>query len=375
MGLKHWQYCVFLMAIVSVCGCSNISTLLSTEAVPQLVSPDEYGFEKYLTEQERIEWLNMLIPAIKEDCRVAKGTLALETGWPTNRINISEWKHFYLPEQERGKVIGVVFLAKDGTFHNDSQLYDDPAYSRMTYIFLPDYMYACGYPGYAGAKNAQQIYYSALLDADSELYKPGRSAEIAESVRIKRFRPGDGYGGYTRLAMLKNIYAANAKFINERNSRIKTSEEQSAKQEYEKKLVELEMQAKAILIKNEQVCQKNISLKGIYIGMPINEARTLLSYHFRGAVNALGYFYLAVEEKDGCLSKFAMDGVGTRLLFGSSSVTGEELAQQLADKYKITLEVDAYGKAWQCRDTKKGMKIQVGGDGSVSMEENKSLLK
>ncbi len=375
MELKRWMYYGLSVVILSVCGCANINTLLSTEAVPQLVSPDEYGFEKYLTEQERTEWLNLLIPAIKADCRSAKGTFAPETGWPTNRINVSEWKHFYLPEQERGKVIGVASLAKDGTFDNDSQLYDDPAYSRMIYVFLPDYMYACWYPGYAGGKDARQIYYSALLDADVELYKPSRSTETASSVGIRRFKLSEDGCGETRLKMLKNVYAANAKFINDRNDRIKKAEEQVAKQAYEKKVAELEKQAKAILAKNEQACQKNISLKGIYIGMPIDEARTLLSYNFRGAIDALGYFYLAVEEEGGYLSTFAMDGVGTKLLFDIPSITGEELAQQLADKYRITLEVDAYGKAWQYRDSKRGMKIQIGGDGSVKMEKHKSLFE
>lgn len=374
MELKYWFYHGLLAGILSVSGCANINTLLSTEAVPQLVSQDEYGFEKYLTEQERAEWLKILIPAIKADCQAPKGILAPETGWPTNRINISDWKHFCLPEQERGKVIGVVSLAKDGTFHNDSQLYDDPAYSRMTYVFLPDYMYACWYPGYKGEKDAQQIYYSSLLDTDFELYKPIQSAGAAKSIKLRRIGLGNSDGCGTRLKMLKNIYAANAKFINDRNDRIKKAEEQSAKQKSEKKLAELEIKAKSILIKNEQICKKSISLKGIYIGMPIDDAETLLTYYLRNAADALGYFYLVMEERDNCLSKFAMDGVGTKFFFDNSSIAGEELAQQLADKYKITLEVDAYGKTWQYRDVKKAVKIQIGADGSVCMEQIKSVL-
>lgn len=323
--------------------------------------------------------------AIKADCKPPHGALAPVTGWSTNRINISDWTYFNLPEQERVKVIGVSLLAQDGTFDNDSQLFTDPAYSRVIYIFLPDYMYACWYPGYAGEKHVQQIYYSALLDGTFKMVKPNQCDGNPASVVISNFRLTDD----PKLKKLGNIYAANTKFFSGRNERIEKlgkqvaqeteqATEQAAKQETDQKLTELEKQAKAIMQKNQQASQKNISLKGIFIGMPIDEAKTLLRYHLEllkedALENVSDRVFL--QAKEGKLSSFEMDGGITMLFFESLTITGEELAQQLVDKYNITLEVDAYGKAWQYRDTKRGMKIQIGGDGSVRMEQIKSLIE
>jgi len=112
--------------------------------------------------------------------------------------------------------------------------------------------------------------------------------------------------------------------------------------------------------------------------MPIIEAETLLRYYLKTTNEDMEKNWLdrvLLEEKDGRLTSFETDRGIMMLLFRSLSITGEELAQQLADKYAIRLEVDAYGESWQYRDTKKGIKIQIGGDGAVRMEQIKALIE
>ncbi|MCC7300652.1 MAG: hypothetical protein IT583_06200 [Verrucomicrobia bacterium] len=389
-----------VMAILATSGCANLNSSLSTEQRPSEISFDKYGFGKYLTEQERAEWQQMLIPEIKAACKPPYGTLSSATGWPTNRVRISAQSHFYLTEEERANVIGIVSF--NSSYSNTTACTpanssgDDftqlvklaynaasytPAKSEMTYVFLPGYMYACWYPGDPNENTVQPIPYSALLDSPVWLVsgKPNNDGDIF--IDAFCLSAGAGRRLSKSLENIENIYAVNKKFIYARNAKVKeaaNATEQTNKQDSERKLAELEKQATAILQKNQQANQKNISIKGIYIGMPIIEAETLLRYYLNTTNEDMEKNWLdrvLLEEKDGRLTSFETDRGIMMLLFRSFSITGEELSQQLADKYAIRLEVDAYGKSWQYRDTKKGIKIQIGGDGAVRMEQIIALIE
>ena len=366
MKSKNWKVIGSSIALITLSGCISMDALLYTEAYPNhVISSDRYGFEKYLTEQECSEWkTDYLLPAIKEICQPPYGALAPITGWPTNRISISEWSYFNLTEEERSDLVGVISLS---------------AGDVMTYVFLPDYLYVCCY---SGISRVWQVPYSALL----------------ERGRLAQGRPGDlndiSIQGFSisptkePLEGLEDIYAANESFLDAKNKKMKQTEKLAVKQAEEasekvakiaaeQKRAQLENEAKVVLEKNKKEEGRTISLKGIYIGMPVNDASVVLRYRLGILDVDDAAFYLpriSLDAKGGCLSLFAMDAGITMLFFGSMTITGEELAQQMADKYGITMEVDAYGRAWQYRDAKSGVKIQIGADGSILMEKIQSLL-
>ena len=143
----------------------------------------------------------------------------------------------------------------------------------------------------------------------------------------------------------------------------------------------------------------NIKVKGIYLGMPMEEALVACKQMVQGteAVSWANRMEITKAESDGSqaivirngfgvpllmavsgpnqqgkLTMFALDGIGTNMIFKCEHMGYEEFAKMFIDAYKIPqLSPDESGEHYQYK-TEDGTQVLVGTDKSFVLQKVKS---